>query len=146
MAIIKVTVGNDVLEMNDVVDNDNNYNVEYMEEDGNYDDFLDGIEFNYNNLTTKLTPPNNMYNGRGPCLRHGVARRFDTVMGCLEVCSGMDYEFFKRITANSNEYARMHMNNDGQYAGSNWTNVTVEETVRFLGIILKTSINNRKLG
>ncbi len=67
-------------------------------------------------------------------------------MGYLEVCSGMDYEFFKHFTANWNEYARMHMNNDGQYAGTNWTNVTVEEMVRFLGVILKMSIDNRELG
>ena len=39
------------------------------------------------------------------------------VMGCLEVCSGIDYECFKCNTTNSNEYARLHMNNDGQYAG-----------------------------
>lgn len=58
----------------------------------------------------------------------------------------MDYDFFKHITANSNEYARMHMNNDDEYAGSNWTNVTVEEMVRFLGVILKMSIDNRGLG
>ena len=132
--------------MEDVVENDDNYNDEYMEEDGTYEGFFSGIEYNYDDLEAELTPPNNMYNGRGPCLRHAVARRFETVMGCLEVCSGMDYEFFKCIIANSNEYARMHMNNDGQYAGSNWTNVTVEEMVRFLGIILKMSIDNRELG
>ena len=57
----------------------------------------------------------------------------------------MNYEFFKHITANSNEYTIMHMIIDGQFAGSNWTNVTVEEMVRFLGIILKMSINNREL-
>ena len=53
-----------------------------MEEDGTYEDFLSGIEYNYDDLEAELTPPNNMYNGRGPCLRHGVARRFETVMGC----------------------------------------------------------------
>ena len=68
------------------------------------------------------------------------------MMGCLEVCSGMDYQFFERIAAHSNEYARIHMNTNGQYAGSNWSNITVEEMVRFLGIILKMSINNRELG
>ena len=88
----------------------NNYDPTYMEEDGTCDDFLTSITYNYGELTEQLSTPVNMYNGRGPCLRHGVARRFDTVMGCLEVCSGMDYEFFKCITANSNEYARMHMN------------------------------------
>ena len=128
----EVTVGDAVMEMDNVDENDNNYNVEYIEEDGNYEDFLAGIKFNCNDLATEVTPSNNMYIGRGPCLRHGVVRRFNTMMGCLKVCSGMDYEFFNRITANSNEYARMHMNNDGQYAGSNWTNVALEEMVRFL--------------
>ena len=63
-----------------------------------------------------------MYNGRGPCLRYGVANRFQTVMECVGVCGGMDYDFFKRITANSNEYARLNMSNEGVFAGTDWTN------------------------
>ncbi len=133
-------------ELDNMEEDDNNYNVEYMDEDSTYEDFLSGIKYNYDDLEAELTPPNNMYNGRGPCLRHGVAQRFETVMGCLEVCSGMDYQFFKHITANSNEYARIHMNTNGQYVGSNWSNITVEEMVRFLGIILKMSIDHRELG
>jgi hypothetical protein len=38
-----------------------------------------------------------MYNGRGPILCHGVARCFETVLECFQVCGGKDYEFFKQI-------------------------------------------------
>ena len=42
----EVTVRNAVMEIDNVDENDNNYNVEYMEKDGNYEDFLAGIEIN----------------------------------------------------------------------------------------------------
>jgi hypothetical protein len=67
-------------------------------------------------------------------------------MECVGVCGGMDYDFFKQITANSNEHARLNMSNEGVFAGKDWTNVTVEEFVHFLGILLKMSVDNRELG
>jgi len=43
---------------------DNNYDTTYMEEDGNYEDFLGGNTYNYGDLNEQLTAPANMYNGR----------------------------------------------------------------------------------
>jgi len=48
---------------------DNNYDSTYMEEDGNYEDFLGCITYNYGDLNEQLSAPVNMYNGRGPILR-----------------------------------------------------------------------------
>ena len=51
---------------------DNDYDPAYKEEDGNYEDFLGGITYNYGDLNEQLSAPVNMYNGRGPILCHGV--------------------------------------------------------------------------
>ena len=123
---------------------DNNYDSTYMEEDGNYEDFLGRITYNYGDLNERLSAPVNMC--RGPILRRGVARRFETILDCVQVCGGMDYEFFKRITANSNQYVRLNMNDLGEFGGSPWTNITVQEMVRFHGVLLKMSVDNRELG
>ena len=58
----------------------------------------------------------------------------------------MDYEFFKRLTANSNEYAWLHMSEDGKFGWSKWLNISVQEMIRFHGMILKMSIDDRELG
>jgi len=101
---------------------DNSYNIAFMEEDGDYDNFLSGMQFIYEELESELTP-HLIYNGRGPCLRYGVDKRFQTVMECVGVCGGMDYDFFKWIMANSNEYARLKMSNEGVFAGTDWTKI-----------------------
>jgi hypothetical protein len=77
------------------LDNDSNYNPECMEEDWNYNNFLEGIQFKYNVLAnnTQLSTPLNIYNGRGPCLRHRAARNFNTTLECMSVDSHMDYDF-----------------------------------------------------
>lgn len=65
------------------------------------------------------------------------------------ICGGLSYSFFKRLTANSNEYAKKKKSTmDGRYffAGSAWKNITVEEMIRFHGMVLKMSIDDRKLG
>jgi hypothetical protein len=46
-----------------------------MEEDGIYDDFLTGLKFSYGDLNHELTPPVNMYNGKGPCLHLGIVKK-----------------------------------------------------------------------
>ncbi len=48
-----MTMGDAVMEIDNVEDNVNNYNVEYMEEDGTYEDFLAGIELNHDDLPTE---------------------------------------------------------------------------------------------
>lgn len=48
-------------------------------------------------------------------------------MGCLEGRCGMDYYFFKCITAILNEYGRMYMTPDDRFSGTDWTNSTVRD-------------------
>ena len=61
-----------------------------------------------------------------------------------EVCI---WSFFSQITANSNEYAKLHKDaGKGCFGGSKWINITLEEMIHFLGNVLKMSIDDRKLG
>ena len=87
-----------------------------------------------------------MYHGKGPSLRHGVACKFNNTMECIAICSGLDYNFFKRLTANSNQFARQHMNVEGNYTVSQWSNISVQEMIHFFGLILKMSVDDRQLG
>ena len=66
-----------------------------MEEDGNYNNFLEGIAFKYNVLDSNIkpSPPGNMYDGRESCLKHGVARKCKTAFECMLICGGWDYDF-----------------------------------------------------
>ena len=74
-----------------------------------------------------------MYNGPGPCLKRGVAKSFTTAMQCLGKCGGMDIEFFKCITASSNQYACDHMDQTMLcFGGSKWNNIQLEENDPFL--------------
>jgi len=133
--------------INEVAENsEESYNAEFMEEDGNYDDFLNGLTFNFQEMEEELTPPVNMYDGRGPSLQRGVARQFESILECVSICGGMDYDFFKQVTANSNSYARMHMTHSGKFGGSPWSNISVQEMIQFHGMVLKMSVDHRELG
>ena len=54
--------------------------------------------------------------------------------------------FIKRMTANSNHYARLNMNTSGELGGEKWSNITVWEMNCFYGVILEMSICNREQG
>ena len=57
------------------------------------------------------------------------------------------YGFFCWITANSNEYARLPKDaGTGCFGGSKWINIKLEDMIHFFGILLKMSIDDRKLG
>ena len=103
------------------------YNPEFMEEDGDYNALLGGISFNFQDLNEDLTPPLNLYNGCGPKLRQGVAQYFSTPFECVGECGGMSYQFFKRITVNSNEYACQNADNNNVFGGDIWCNISVQE-------------------
>ena len=139
--------GDTYLPIADDTDNvaDSSYNPSYMETDGRYD-LLGNVEFNYEPLEHPLDPPTNMYNGWGPCLKKGISRRFHTPFECVQVVGGLTYHFFKRITANSNGYARANMNNKGFFGGVSWVNISVQEMIRFHGVILRMSMEDRNLG
>jgi len=124
---------------------DDSYDPEYMENDGDYAGIMRDIQFDYQELRHLLVPPEDMYDGDGPCLKPRVAAKFRTVFECALVCGGMSYSFWKRLTCNSNQYGRIHQVN-GKFGGYQWANITVEEMIRFHGILLKMSIDNRSLG
>ncbi len=92
----------------------------------------------------------NMYENEGimngPALKRGIATKFNTALEACGVCGGMDFEFFKRLTANSNEYGRNNMDHRGYFGGSKWKNISTQEMIRWHGVILKMSIDNRKIG
>ena len=71
-----------------------------MEMDGNYSNLLKNATFEYEALENELQPPSNMYNGSGPCLRHGISKKFTTVFDCTQLCGGLSITFFKRLAAN----------------------------------------------
>lgn len=58
----------------------------------------------------------------------------------------MGYDFFKRITANSNQYGRLNMNDQGEFGVSQWSNITDQEKIVFHGVLLKMSVDGRELG
>lgn len=128
------------------IDEDLAENDKFMKDDGTYDDFLNGFNFNNGDLEEELTPLVNMYNGRVPSLCHGVARMVMTSIECVEVVGAIAYDFFCSLTANSNQYAQYHMNEKGEFRGSSWCNISVQEMAQFLGVLLKMSVDNRELG
>ena len=89
---------------------DEGYDSTEMEMDGepSYSALMSNIAFDYQELEEPLVPPVDMYDGDGPCIREHFARKFGTIFGCVQVCGGMSYTFFKRLTKNSNEYTRTH--------------------------------------
>ena len=102
---------------------DSAYDPEYMEMDGQYNVAnLANTTFHYEELLEdeELQPPANMYDGPGPCLRRGVASRFHTAFDYAKVCGGLSYTFFKRLTANSNQYGRQNTDSNGNFAGLPW--------------------------
>ena len=66
-------------------------------------------------------------------------------MECIAGAGGLDYDCFKRLTASSNEYARRQMNFHGEFGGSSWSNITVEEIIWYLDFILKMSVDDHEL-
>ena len=95
------------------------------------------LNFVYDELKEPLEEPPNMYSGKGPCLRPGVATSFKTAFECVQLCGGMSKLFWRRLTRNSNEYAARNIKNDGSFGGRPWKKIKVEEMIRFCGCVLK---------
>lgn len=105
------------------------------------------LHWSCDELRAELKPLANIYNGPGPCLRCGVASKINTLIDACAVCGGMDYQFFKRLAANSNQYARANLNAKGYIGGTVWArNISTEEMYRYHGILLKMSLDHRKIG
>ena len=116
-----------------------------MEEDGKFDVELEW-KFQEIETSNKPSPSHNMQDV-DPVLKHGVvtySKQQCNVWPNAEVCI---WSFFSQITANSNEYAKLHKDaGKGCFGGSKWINITLEEMIHFLGNVLKMSIDDRKLG
>lgn len=122
---------------------DSSYNLSFIEEDDNCDHPFSGVTFQCSDLSNKLLPPLHMDNGCSPCLQHGIARKFKTVMECIPLAGGLNYNYFKRCTANSSEYVKSKMSICREFGDSCWS---IIEIIRFHGCILKVSVNDCQLG
>ena len=58
----------------------------------------------------------------------------------------VEFAIFKRFATNSNSYAWTHQKADKTFVGYAWNNIITEEMIRFNGMVLKMSIDDRKLG
>ena len=87
------------------------------------------------------------YNGKHG-LKDGIGDSFETVLQCIFQTTAMNRDFFKRLASQSNKYARetMRSRNTSIYLGHKWENITVGEMVRFFGILLRISMEPRKMG
>ena len=81
-------------------------------------------------------------------LKEGVADSFTTVLECIFKTTCMDRDFFKRLAAQSNKYVREDMvkRSSRLYLGHKFKNITVGEMVRFFGVMLRISLEPRKMG
>ena len=122
---------------------DPSYNPISMEDDGVYPQELN---WSYSDVvpgTPNATYPH--YNGKGPCLRRYVDRKFDTLLGACGTAGSFSYELVKRINMNLNAYVQARLVGNKFY-GSNWKNITVEEMFHTFGMILKMSLVSIRLG
>ena len=96
---------------------DDGYDVELMENDGTYET---SHVRTYKDLKEELPAPTNLYDGVGPCLKRGIGEKFKRCIEAVAVCGGLDYNFFKRMAANSNQYAKMNLDSKRRFAGYAW--------------------------
>jgi len=77
-------------------------------------------------------------------LKVGVAASFKTPLGALQVVGGFDLDTVKRICRNSNEYIKrfiMSNTRDQLLYGMRFEDITVEEMMKFFGIMLRMSLH-----
>ena len=116
-------------------------------------DYL-GDEWQWNNweehdIETEIEGPKEDDHYSGPHgLKNGVSKKFVTVVQCLFQTTAINRNFFVRICAESNRYARriMRQRNTSLFLGHKWNNITVEEMIHFFGIMLRISLEPRKMG
>ena len=134
-------------------DEEERLQTENIIEDEVEDDFMSD-EWNWNNWVDlgdndeiNGLPETDHYNGPHG-LKPGVANQFSTVLQCIFATTAMNKEFFKRLASQSNNYARRDMiqKNSTLYLGHKWKNITCAEMIRFLGIMLRISLEPRKMG
>ena len=92
-------------------------------------------------------PENDRYNGPHG-LKAGIPTSFPTILQCIFQTTALSRSLFQRLTSQSNKYARMQMKerNSLLFIGHKWKNITVPEMIRFFGIMLRISLEPRKMG
>ena len=85
------------------------------------------------------------YNGTDRLKPEAKMRAMDTVMECVEEFGGLDKNYFARLTNHSNAYAE-ERKKGSSFAGSTWSRISCGEMIRFHGILLRMSIDGRKVG
>ena len=87
------------------------------------------------------------YNGPHGIKSH-VASSFTTVLQCIFATTAMNIDFFKRLATQSNKYARTIMNtqSSSMFLGHKWRNISTGEMIRFFGIMLRISLEPRRMG
>ena len=154
-----------------VSDDGSNYDIDetafFGDEDGNRNDDdnvskpPDGIDINYMSEDWKwnnwkdidddesIEGPSEHDRYNGP---HGIKdsfpNRFSTVLHCVFKSTAMSRDFFQRLSAQSNKYVRKQMmeRNSTLFLGHIWRNITTAEMIRFFGIMLRISLEPRKMG
>ena len=126
----------------DLVDNEKEMN--FMSDEWKWDNWE---EIGDDDKITGMPPFDDVYNGPHG-LRPGIVGRFKTVLQCVMHTTAMSVEFFDRLTAQSNKYARKDMlsRNSTLFIGHKWDNIRVSEMIRFFGIMLRISLEPRKMG
>ena len=77
-------------------------------------------------------------------LKTGVSASFTTPLEAFQVVGGFDYDCVKRLCRNSNDYIRrviIPARTDGLLYGQIFVDISVEEMMKFLGIVLRISLN-----
>ena len=77
-------------------------------------------------------------------LKSGISTSFTTPLEAFQVVGGFDYDCVKRLCRNSNDYIRrviLPTRTDGLLYGQIFVDISVEEMMRFLGIVLRISLN-----
>ena len=81
-------------------------------------------------------------------LKPNISKRFCTVLQCLFETTAIDRKFFLPVCGESNKHAKkiMKQRNTTLFLGHKWRNISVEEMVHFFGILLRISLEPRKMG
>jgi len=77
-------------------------------------------------------------------LNTGVATSFKTPLGAFKVMGGFDVDTAKRLCRNSNDYMKMFVLSNRttrSLHGAQFEDITLLEMMKFLGIILRMSLN-----
>ena len=127
----------------ELVENNNEKDVNYLSDDWKWNQWKEIGD----DESIKGPPVEDRYNGPHG-LKPGFPTSFTTVLQCIFQSTAMSRSFFQRLASQSNKYARKEMatRHSMLFLGHKWKNITVPELIRFFGIMLRISLEPRKMG